>query len=72
MEPRRDNDTEIQPSGGDQMKVGDLVKQVSWDGVGIVVERQGQNFLGVYWRVLFGNELIYVREADMEVINESR
>ena len=54
------------------MKVGDLVKQVSWDGAGIVVERQGENFLGVYWRVLFGNELIYVREAELEVINASR
>ena len=54
------------------MKVGDLVKQVSWDGTGIVVERQGENFLGVYWRVLFGNELIYVRETELEVINASR
>lgn len=54
------------------MQVGDLVKQVSWDGAGIVVERQGENSLGVYWRVLFGNELIYVREAELEVINASR
>jgi len=53
------------------MKVGDLVKQVSWDAAGIVVERQGENFLGVYWRVLFGNELIYVREADLEVVSIS-
>ncbi len=56
------------------MKVGDLVKQVSWDGVGIIFDCQGDggDGLGTYWRVLFGSELNYVREADLEVISESR
>ncbi len=55
------------------MKVGDLVrKKIGRNAAGIIVEKQGSSVLGMYWRVLFGNELIYVREADMEVINESR
>ena len=63
------------------MKVGDLVKQVCWDrsvkpgqdGVGIVVECQGEDeILGIYWRILFGSELNYICENDLEVISESR
>ena len=56
------------------MQVGDLVKQVSWDGVGVIIECQGDggDGLGTYWRVLFGGELNYVREADLEVISASR
>ena len=58
------------------MQVGDLVKQVSWDGVGVIIECQGDPRgvgLGTYWRVLFGSELSYImREADLEVISASR
>ena len=65
------------------MKVGDLVRKhtayVGWAepsdlGIGIVVECQDDtpNAFGTYWRVLFGSELNYVRESDLEVINESR
>jgi len=55
------------------VKVGDLVKEIGGrSAAGVVVEKQGSSVLGMYWRVLFGNELIYVREADLEVINESR
>ena len=55
------------------MKVGDLVKQVSWEGVGVIIECQdaAPNAFGAYWRVLFGGELNYVREADLEVISEA-
>jgi len=55
------------------MKVGDLVREkIGRSAAGVVVEKQGSSVLGMYWRVLFGNELIYVREADLEVISESR
>ena len=61
------------PRKGASMKVGDLVREkIGRSAAGIVVEKQGSSVLGMYWRVLFGNELIYVREADLEVINESR
>ena len=55
------------------MKVGDLVKQVSWDGVGVIIECQGDggDGLGTYWRVLFGSELNYICENDLEVVSES-
>ena len=65
------------------MKVGDLVRKhtayVGWaqqtgPDLGIVVECQDDtpNAFGTYWRVLFGSELNYVRESDLEVISESR
>ena len=60
------------------MQVGDLVKQVSWDGVGVIIECQGDHprpdlqGLGTYWRVLFGSELNYICENDLEVVSESR
>ena len=55
------------------MQVGDLVKQVSWDGVGLIIEEQGDGnsigiSIGAYWRVLFGDQLYYVNENDLEVI----
>jgi hypothetical protein len=51
------------------VKVGDLVKQARY-GVGIVVGCQGEDeILGIYWRILFGSELNYVCEADLEVIS---
>ena len=42
--------------------------------IGFVVEQQRDagDGLGMYWRVLFHGEMIYVREVDMEVLNESR
>ena len=56
------------------VQVGDLVKQVSWDGVGVIIECQGDDYrgLGTYWRVLFGSELSYMREADLEVVSAGR
>ena len=56
------------------MRVGDLVREIGMSAIGIVVERHPNvpDDLGVYWRVLFGSELNYVREADLEVISESR
>ena len=56
------------------MKVGDLVREIGMSGVGVILERPPEHDTtwGVYWRVLFGSELIYVRELDLEVISESR
>ena len=56
------------------MKVGDLVREIGMSDVGVIVEYQGDHGTawGVYWRVLFGSELIYVRENDLEVISEGR
>ena len=60
------------------MKVGDLVRRPNpfnnSNGIGVIVEqsRDAGDGLGMYWRVLFDGEVIYVREADMEVVNESR
>ncbi len=60
------------------MKVGDLVREIGYRrdlcDVGVIIECQGDRGAtwGVYWRVLFGSELNYVREADLEVISESR
>ena len=51
------------------MKVGDLVREIGMSDVGIIIECSAS---GIYWRVLFGGELNYVREADLEVISESR
>ena len=56
------------------MRVGDLVREIGMHAIGIIIERQGDHDAtwGVYWRVLFGSELNYVREADLEVISENR
>tara|TARA_E500000331_G_scaffold342193_1_gene375486 strand:- start:219 stop:419 length:201 start_codon:yes stop_codon:yes gene_type:complete len=56
------------------VKVGDLVKEIGMSDVGVIVECQDAtpNAFGIYWRVLFGSELNYVREADLEVVSESR
>ena len=56
------------------MKVGDLVREIGMSDVGVIIECQGEHSAtwGVYWRVLFGGELNYIRENDLEVISESR
>ena len=56
------------------MKVGDLVREIGMSDVGVIVEYQGDHGTawGVYWRVLVGGELNYIRENDLEVISESR
>jgi len=59
------------------VKVGDLVRHRAnrlRNHIGFVVEQQRDagDRLGMYWRVLFRGEMIYVREVDMEVLNESR
>jgi hypothetical protein len=59
------------------MKIGDLIKWVSWDQrpqVGILVRKQGDadDGLGMYWEVLGVTGLLFCRESDVEVINESR
>ena len=50
------------------MKVGDLVKQVSWDGVGIIVGTMPYNG----FTVLFSDGKFNIEECDLELINESR
>jgi hypothetical protein len=66
------------------VKVGDLVREVftcgehsgPLFGPGVALhsdaltDRNGS--VELWWRVLFGSELNYVREADLEVINASR
>ena len=56
------------------MKAGDLVRHRFSRWAGIVVEQQcdAGDGLGMYWLVLLDGNTIYVREADMEVISESR
>jgi hypothetical protein len=60
------------------MKVGDLIKWLSWDQkqqVGILVRKQEDavpDGLGIYWQVLGAAGLLFCRQADMEVINASR
>ena len=57
------------------MKVGDLVKIVSIQDLGIIIEKQGDAFdgFGMYWRVLFPDgDKAYIREADLRIISESR
>jgi hypothetical protein len=60
------------------MKVGDLIKWLSWDQkqqVGILVRKQEDALpdgLGIYWQVLGAAGLLFCRQADMEVINASR
>ena len=50
------------------MKVGDLVKQISWDGVGVIVGTMPYNgFI-----VLFSDGKFSIEGSDLELINESR
>jgi len=49
------------------MKVGDLVKQTGFDGVGIIVKID-QHGIGVQWNEQF----CFVPVSHLEVINESR
>lgn len=51
------------------MKVGDLVKQISWDGIGIVLRLWGDKAAA---SVLFaGGEYNFLVD-DLEVVSESR
>jgi len=50
------------------VKVGDLVKQVSWDGIGIVVRLEAHEAVSV----LFADGEYYIDSVDLEVLNESR
>ena len=59
------------------MKVGDLIKWLSWDQkqqVCVVLRKQGDadDGLGTYWEVLGATGLLFCRQADAEVISESR
>ena len=50
------------------MKVGDLVKQISWDGVGVIVGTMPYNgFI-----VLFPDGKFSIEGNDLELINEGR
>tara|TARA_R110000824_G_scaffold98957_1_gene235831 strand:- start:686 stop:862 length:177 start_codon:yes stop_codon:yes gene_type:complete len=56
------------------VRVGDLVRHRAnrlRNHIGFVVEQQrdASGGLGMYWRVLFRGEMIYVREVDMEVLS---
>ena len=50
------------------MQVGDLVKQASWDGIGIVVRLWTHEAVSV----LFADGEYYIDNVDLEVLNESR
>jgi len=50
------------------VKVGDLVKQVNWDGLGVIVGTMPYNGL----IVLFSDGKFGVEGSDLELINESR
>jgi len=60
------------------MKIGDLVRmrfsRKHVPVVGVLVSQQGDtgDGLGMYWNVFLDGIECYVREADIEVINESR
>ena len=57
------------------MQVGDLVKQVSWDGVGIVVDLVSDDpIVGTkFWLVQWSNGTRdTLRERFLEVVNASR
>ena len=59
------------------MKVGDLIKWLSWDQkqqMGVIVRKQGGagDGLGAYWEVLGATGLLFCRQADVEVISEGR
>ena len=49
------------------MKVGDLVKQVSWDGLGVITKVVPHGFY-----VLFPDGGFRVEQCDLELISESR
>ena len=49
------------------MNVGDLVKQVSWDGVGIITKVDPHYFV-----VLFSGVRYSIEGADLELISEKR
>ena len=50
------------------MKVGDLVKQVSWDGAGVIVGTMPYDgFI-----VLFPDGKFRIEGSDLELISESR
>ena len=49
------------------MKVGDLVKQVSWDGLGVITKVVPHGFY-----VLFPDGQFRVDQCDLELISESR
>lgn len=50
------------------MKIGDLVRQVSWDGVGIITEANPYG----YYVVLFSGVRYSLEGVDLELISESR
>jgi hypothetical protein len=53
------------------MKPGDLVREIGMSDVGVIIGHAPNSATwGVYWRVLFGGELNYIRENDLEVISE--
>ena len=49
------------------MNVGDLVKQVSWDGIGVITEVKPHYFI-----VLFSDGRYSIEGVDLELISESR
>ena len=62
-------------ANGSPMKVGDLVKIVNIQDLGIIIEKQSDALdgLGMYWRVLFPDgDKAYIREADLRVVSENR
>jgi len=49
------------------MKVGDLVKQINYEGIGIVIKINSYG-IGIQW----SNQFCFVPACHVEVINESR
>ena len=50
-----------------RVKVGDLVKQVSWSGIGVITKAVPHGFY-----VLFPDGHFRVEQCDLELISESR
>ena len=54
------------------MNAGDLVREIGMSDAGIIIDAHSEDeILGIYWRILFGSELNYVRESDLELISEA-
>tara|TARA_R110002110_G_scaffold41484_1_gene131601 strand:- start:1121 stop:1285 length:165 start_codon:yes stop_codon:yes gene_type:complete len=54
------------------MKVGDLVKQLSWDGAGVITEVETDERHGHVWVFWSDGECGWINKKSLRVINESR
>ena len=54
------------------MKVGDLVKQLSWDVIGVITEVETDERHGHVWVFWSDGECGWINKKSLRVINESR